>query len=295
MNKFSVLFFLAFVGICNAQQLNCTVIVNADKIGATNNQIFKTLETSLSEFVNRTDWTGESLAQHEKINSTMIITVNEFANNNFSASILVQSARPIFNSTYSSPILNFNDKDFNFSYTEFMPLNFNASSFESNLISVVSFYSYVILGMDKDSFSPGSGLEHLESARNILLLAQPSGNKGWNQNDGNQTRFVLINDLLAPSFTLFREALYNYHYTGLDMMAQDPKAAKENIKMAVNTLAELNRTRPNSFLTRVFFDAKADEIVSIFSGGPSIPITDLVNDLNSVSQINASKWTRIRM
>lgn len=295
MHKLSVLFFLIFVGVSNAQQLNCTVIVNADKIGATNNQIFKTLETSLSEFVNRTDWTGVSVMQHEKINCSMIITINEYNNNNFSASILVQSARPVFNSTYSSPILNFNDKDFNFTYTEFMPMNFNATSFDSNLMSVISFYSYVMLGMDSDSFSPGTGIDHLETARNILLLAQPSGNKGWNQNDGNQSRYVLITDMLSPTYSLFRDAMYQYHYTGLDMMAQDLKSAKENVKMSLSTLADLNNVRPNAFLTRVFFDAKSDEIVSIFSGGPSVPVSDLVDDLNTISPINSSKWTRIRM
>lgn len=295
MHKLSVLFFLIFFSVSNAQQLNCTVIVNADKIGATNNQIYKTLQTSLTEFINRTDWTGVSVMQHEKINCSMVITINEHNNNNFSASILVQSARPVFNSTYSSPILNFNDKDFNFTYTEFMPLNFNATSFDSNLMSVISFYSYVMLGMDNDSFSPGTGTDHLETARNILLLAQPSGNKGWNQNDGNQSRYVLITDMLSPTYTLFRDAMFQYHYTGLDMMAQDLKMAKENIKMSLSTLAELNNIRPNAFLTRVFFDAKSDEIVSIFSGGPSIPVSDLVDDLNTISPINSSKWTRIRM
>lgn len=295
MLKIITLFTVLFVGFANAQQLNCTVIVNADKIGATNNQIFKTLETSLTEFVNRTDWTGESLPQQEKINCSIFITVNEFANNNFSASIQIQSARPIYNSTYSSPILNFNDKDFNFTYTEFMPMNFNATSYESNLLSVISFYSYVILGMDADSFSPGTGSDHLETARSIMLLAQPSGNKGWNQNDGNQTRYFLITDMLSPTYFSFREALYQYHYTGLDLMANDLKTAKENIKMSLTTLAELNNVRPNAFLTRVFFDAKSDEIVSIFSGGPSIPVTDLVDNLNRISPLNSSKWTRIRI
>lgn len=295
MHKLSLFLFLIVFNFSNAQQFNCTVIVNADKIGATNNQIFKTLETSLSEFINRTDFTGIAVAQHEKINCSMFITINEFANNNFSASILVQSARPVFNSTYSSPILNFNDKDFNFSYTEFMPMNFNQTSYESNLLSVVSFYSFVMLGMDSDSFSPGTGTEHLETARNIMLLAQPTGGKGWNQNDGNQSRFVLINDMLSPTYSLFREVMYNYHYSGLDLMAQDLKRAKENVKMSLSTLADLNNIRPNAFLTRVFFDAKSDEIVSIFSGGPSIPISDLVDNLNTISPINSSKWTRIRM
>ncbi len=294
MHKLFSLIAILIFGYAQSQQLNCTVVVNAERVGATNNQIFKTLETSLNDFVNRTDWTGETLAQNEKINCSMYITVTEQNSNQFSATIQVQSARPVYNSTYSSPVLNFNDLNFNFSYTEFQNLNYNPSSFESNLVSVISFYTYMILGMDADTFSPGGGNGYLETARDIMLVAQQSGFKGWNQADGNQTRFFLITDMMSPTFYPFREAMYEYHFNGLDMMSQDLKAAKENIKSSLVTLSQLNSVRPNSFLSRVFFDAKSDEIVSIFSGGPSIPITDLVDNLNRISPLNTSKWTQIR-
>jgi len=291
-NIFSLFLVLIF-SFTQAQELNCTVTVNAQKLTNANQQVFKTLETSLSEFVNQTHWTGQTFKQNEKINCSMYITISSNNSDQFVATIQVQSSRPIYNSSYASPILNFNDKDFNFKYAEFESLNFNPTSFESNLVSVISFYSYVILGMDADTFLTESGDTYFETAQNILNVAQQSGYKGWNQADGNQNRYFLINDLLSPAFAEVRQTMYNYH-TGLDLMSQDLKAAKEKIKKSLLDLGKLNASRPNAFLTRVFFDAKSDEIVSIFSGGPSIPITDLVDNLNRTSPLNSSKWVLIK-
>jgi hypothetical protein len=151
----------------------------------------------------------------------------------------------------------------------------------------------VILGMDADSFVAESGNVYLETAQNISNLAQQSGYKGWSQGDGNQSRYFLINDLLSPTFRLVRQTMYDYH-NGLDLMSQDLKPSKEKIKKSLLNLTKLNSSRPNAFLTRVFFDAKSDEIVSIFSGGPTISITDLVDNLNRISPLNSSKWSSIK-
>ena len=292
-NIFSLLLFLVF-GIVQAQQLNCTVNVNADKAASTNRQIFNTLEKSLAEFVNKTDWTGVVYKQDEKINCSMFITVTAYDSNQITATIQVQSSRPIYNSTYSSPVLNFNDKDFSFRYTEFENLTFNPTNFDSNLISVIAFYSYVIIGMDGDTFSKQGGSKYLETAQDIANIAISGGYKGWSQSDGNQNRYFLINDMLSATFSPFRDALYEYHFEGLDLMHKDLNAAKIKIKDAINTIGKINETRPNAFLTRVFFDAKSDEIVSIFSAGPSMDIRDLIGSLNTISPLNSSKWAGIK-
>ena len=292
-NIFSLLMVLAF-GIVQAQQLNCTVSVNADKAASTNRQIFNTLEKSLTEFVNKTDWTGVTYKQDEKINCSMFITVTAYDSNQFTATIQVQSSRPIYNSTYSSPVLNFNDKDFSFKYTEFENLTFNPNSFDSNLISVIAFYSYVIIGMDGDTFSKLGGSKYLDTAQDISNIAISGGYKGWSQSDGNQNRFFLINDMLSSTFSPFRVALYEYHFEGLDLMHKDLNAAKLKIKDAISTIGKINETRPNAFLTRVFFDAKSDEIVSIFSAGPSMDVRDLIGNLNTISPLNSSKWAGIK-
>lgn len=293
MNKIIAFFFFFVCSLSQAQQLNCTVTVNAQRLSNANQQVFKTLQSSLTEFVNKTDWTGQALKQNEKINCSMYITLSSNNSDQFTGTIQVQSSRLIFNSSYSSPVLNFNDKDFSFTYTEFENLLYNPSVFESNLVSVVSFYSYMILGMDADTFLPLAGNPYFDSAQNIANVAQQGGYKGWSQSDGNQNRYFLINDMLSPTFVEIRQTSLNYH-AGLDIMHQDLKLAKEKIKTAVLNLNKVNVLRPNAFLTRVFFDAKSDEIVSVFSGGPSISITDLVENLNKISPLNSSKWASIK-
>ncbi|MBF7091495.1 DUF4835 family protein [Flavobacterium sp. ALJ2] len=293
MNK--ILIFLVFMsfGLVQAQQLNCTVTVNSQMLPNANQQVFKTLQTALSEFVNNTDWTGSTLKQNEKINCSMYLTITSHNSDQFSGTIQIQSSRLIYNSTYSSPVFNFNDKDLNFRYTEFENLLYNPNVFESNLVSIMTFYSYMILGIDADTFMPALGTPFFETAQNIANVAQQGGFKGWSQSDGVQNRYFLINDMLAPTYNDLRQCVYGYH-AGLDVMNQDLKSAKEKIKASLLLLGKLNATKPNAFLTRVFFDAKSDEIVSIFTGGPSVSITDLVENLNRVSPMNSSKWGQIK-
>jgi hypothetical protein len=287
------LFLFLGCGFIQAQQLNCTVTLNTQKISNANQQVFKTLETAINEFVNKTDWTGQMFSQKEKVNCSMFITLSSYNSDQFVANIQVQSSRNIFNSTYSSPVININDKDFTFNYTEFENLIYIPTSYSSNLISVLSFYSYVILGMDADTFMPFIGDRYFKEALNIANQAQQGGYKGWNQSDGPTSRYFLINDLLSPTYSDIRQSSYQY-YSGLDVMNQDLKKAKEIIKGSLINLAKLNETKPNSYLLRVFMDSKSDEIVSIFTGGPKVAINDLVDSLNRTSSTNASKWQLLK-
>jgi len=293
MTKIVTFFLLITCALTQAQELNCTVTVNTDKLSIANFQVFKTLQTSLNEFVNQTNWTSQVFKQNEKINCSMYIIISSNNSDQFVATIQVQSSRVIYNSTYASPVLNFNDKDFSFRYTEFENLIFNPAEFESNLISVISFYSYIILGMDADTFMEKAGDSYFEIAQNIANVAQQSGNRGWSQSDGIQSRYFLINDLVSPTYSEMRQSVFQYH-SGLDTMPNDLKAAKEKIKSSLLNLGKLNAVKPNAFLTRVFFDAKSDEIASIFSNGPSISVTDLVDVLNKTSPLNSSKWVMIK-
>ena len=293
MTRIFVFLFLLTCGMTRAQELNCTVTVDTERLPNANQQVFKTLQTSLSEFVNQTQWTGQIFKQNEKINCSMYITLSSYESDKYSATIQVQSSRLVYNSSYSTPVLNYNDKDFSFSYTEYQPLVFNAADFESNLVSIISFYSFMIIGMDADTFVPLGGNAFLETAQNIANVAQQSGYKGWNPSGGLNSRYFMVNDLLAPVFNDLRQSSFLYH-SGLDIMTQDLKAAKEKIKVALLNIGKLNSVKPNAFVTRVFFDAKSDEIVSIFSGGPSITISDLVESLNKTSPLNVSIWAEIK-
>jgi hypothetical protein len=290
---FSILFVCLFSSVYS-QELNCKVVVNYDKITNTNNQIFKSLETSLSEFVNKTVWTEKSYKPNEKINCSMFITLNSYDSNNFEASIQVQSSRPVFNSSFTTPVLNINDTDFNFQYVEFQNLFFNPNTYDSNLISTIAFYSYMILGLDAETFELNSGTEYFQSAQQVLNLAAPSGGAGWSQTSKTNNRFYLVTDILSTTFKPIRETLFQYHFNGLDMMSKDLKSSKEVILSALKNINGLHQIRPNAYLTRVFFDAKADEIVSIFTAGPTVSSDGLVDDLSRVSPTNSSKWVNIK-
>lgn len=293
-NRISLLLLL-FVGVVQAQQLNCSVQINSDKVATTNNQIFKNLKTSISDFVNKTDWTGDEYKPNEKIECSMVIIVNSYESNQFSATIQVQSTRPVFNSIYSSPVFNYNDKDFSFRYVEFENLQFNPSNFDSNLVSVLAYYSYMILGFDADTYSLMGGNKNYETAQQIQTVAQQGGYRGWSQSDGNQNRYFLASDILGGTYDAYREALYQYHREGLDTMSADVKGSKDKIIKSINTLLKLYAVRPNAFLTRVFFDAKVDELVSILSGGPKVPLTETIENLNKLSPLNVSKWQTIKL
>lgn len=277
-----------------AQELNCTVKVNFERITDVNPQIFKSLERSLTDFVNNTKWSSKGFGRNERIDCTMFINVSGFSNNTFSATLQVQSSRPVYNSTYASPLLNYMDKDFNFRYIENENLFYNPNSYDSNLVAMIAFYANMIIGLDADSYKKEGGTPYYEAAQNVVALAQSGGFKGWNQQDGNQNRYFLVYDMLSNTYTPLREALYEYHYAGLDRMAENQKLAKETIIASMKTISKVHSVRPNSFLMRVFFDAKSDELVSIFSGGPIIVTTEFKETLNRISPLNSSKWNNIK-
>ena len=295
MRKIVQLFIIFFVSAqLNAQELRCTITVNADKIPSSNRQKFKTLENSLNEFVNQKRWTNFKYEPQERINCNLTLTILEQSGDDFKGHIQIQSSRPVYNSTYLTPVFNFKDDNFSFKYAEFEPLQFNENTFESNLVSVVSFYVYTIIGMDADTFALNGGTSFFVKAQNILVQAQQSDYAGWNQNDGTKTRFTLIDNILSPTYSLFHSALYTYHLKGLDVMHKDKKQAKQKIAESVGFLKAIYNSRPNAFLLRVFMDSKADEIVNIFSDGPNYDTFKLKEDLLKISPLNASKWNDIK-
>lgn len=293
----NLLFLVALISSFSAgsQALNCTVVVNAQQTGNENVQVFKTLEKQLNEFVNNTRWTSKEFKLEERIECSMVINIQNYQSNAFQGSIQVQSARPIHNSFYASSVYNFNDKDFDFTYQEYQNLNFNATQFESNLVSVIAFHVYMILGMDADTFELNGGSKYYKQARDIMSYSQQGTVKGWEPpSGGDQTRSALISNVLSPTFKEFHSVLFNYHFKGLDLMAKNVKDAKTAVVSAVMELESLNKRRPNSFLLRVFFDAKANEIADIFSGGPSVNIADMVSMLSKLAPTHSTKWKSIK-
>lgn len=294
MRKFlSLLIIFVSAFSISAQELNCTVTINSDQVSQTNQQIFKTLERSLSDFVNKNKWTNRVYKENERVNAQMFITITDYESDRFSGNIQIQSSRPVYNTSYESPVFNYKDNQLNFQYIEFQPLVFNENVFESNLVAVVSYYVYVILGLDADTFSLEGGTEFYRKAQNIVTQAQGSNYAGWTQTT-DRSRFELVDNLLSNTYKEYRVAMYNYHRKGLDILADNNSTGKQIIAGTMKLFETMINRRPNAFLIQTFFDAKSEEIQNIFSDGPKVDIVKLKETLNKIAPLYSSTWNNIK-
>jgi len=290
----SILIIVFAINNLVSQELNCLVNVNYQQISGSNVQIFKTLEKSLTEFINQTKWTNRVVQNEEKVDCAMNIIITERDNNTFKSTLQIQSTRPVYGSSYSSPVLNLKDNDFSFKYNEFDPLFYNKNSFDSNLISTIVFYVYTILGVDADTFSKNGGDYELKEAQNVMLQAQQSGIGSWQNVVGKQNRFLLIDNLLSSKLKIYRNVMYDYHIKGLDNFANNKEFAKQTIEDSVLKMQNLYNKTVGNYLIRLFFDAKADEIVNVYSDGPRTRnVQRLTTALRKISPNNNSKWRNI--
>ena len=276
------------------QELNAQLVVNADLVNQTNQQIFETLERSLNEFINSQSWTNLEFFPQEKITCSFVLNLTSYNATKFEGTLQIQSQRTVFDSNYDSPIINYLDKDISFTYQEFQPLFYSPASYESNLVSLISFYTYIILGINADSFQYKGGEPYFEQAQRIVNLSQQSGAFGWKQNDGNRNRFWLIDTLRSNTFREYRETIYSYHRKGLDMMTKNPIDAKINIMEALLPLDFLYNRRPNAMLLQMFFDAKSDEIVNLFSDGPEVDFERGLDMLKKIAPFYQPQWKLIK-
>lgn len=289
-----ILIFITFHS--NSQELNCVININSDQIGVSNKQVFETMKNDIFEYMNNTKWTNIFYKNNEKINCSITINILDVpSTNQYKGSLQLQVSRPVYNSTYSTSVLNFNDNDISFSYEEYQPLVYNENSFDSNLVSLLTFYAYTILGFEADTFSFKGGEEFFKLAENVVNIAQQGGGAGWKRIDGNNTRYQLNENLLSPVYEPFRMTMYNYHLHGLDIMADDKRKAKETISKSIIELKKIFDSRPNTFLIRVFMDTKSDEIVDIFSDGPRIETSELREVLSKIFPSFDPKWKEIKI
>ncbi|WP_422091527.1 DUF4835 family protein [Tenacibaculum ovolyticum] len=278
-----------------SQELNAFVTINTDKVQSSNKQVYETLEKSLIEFINEKQWTNKNYKQQERINCAFTIIVNEQSGNNFKATIQVQSTRPVYNSSYATPVLNINDTNFNFSYSEFAPLIFNPNNYESNLVSTIAFYVYTILGVDADTFALKSGTDYFKKAENVMLQAQSSGETGWENKVGKQNRFALIDNLLSSKFNPLRTIYYQYHRNGFDNFSEKKEEAKQTIQDNVIALDNLHNITIGNYMIRVFLDAKGDEISNVFSDGkPTKNTQKMLSVLEKIAPTYKDKWKKIK-
>lgn len=288
------LLFLGVMPLLSAQEFIANVRIDAQQTGQQNQQIFKTLEQQLSELINNNTWTSERYEIHERIGADFTLLISSFDSNNFRATLQVQAVRPVFGGMYLSQIYNVNDRQASFQYTEHEALEFNINSSESNLVSIIAYHLYTILGLDADSFEENGGEQYFAIAKQIVNTASGNNFAGWSSSDGTQTRYSLNDALLSSVYSDFHQAMYLYHRQGLDLMHKDPKKAKENIIEAITVLRGVNDKRPNSYLLRTFFDAKSQEIQTIFSDGPTVEVAKLIDNLNRIAPTKRKEWGEIR-
>ncbi|WP_234109721.1 MULTISPECIES: type IX secretion system protein PorD [Chryseobacterium] len=299
MKKILTIFMLIFcVNASFSQELLATVQINAQQIAGSNTQVYKTLEKSLRDFINNTSWTGKRLQNFEKIKCNFAIVINERSGNSgFKGSIVVQAVRPVFGSTYESPLININDTNFSFEYTENENLVFNERQFSGkNLIDVISFYVYTILGYDGDSFKVRGGQEYFEKALKISNNSQNQNFAGWSVMEGTRTRGALIDNLMKPEQSTLRNLYYTYHRAGLDNLAkQDQSSAKRIIFDALMQLKTYENSFQMNYPINLFIDTKKQEIFDIFNNGNNAGVN--MSDLKALFVTFApkdidSKWNK---
>ena len=268
MYKIILLIFLGLPFSSLAQELNCAVSINATQIQTSDAGIFKDMENAIEQFMNGRKWTNDTYKTHEKIVCNFLITITKMpAIGSFSASVQVQSARPVYNSSYTSLLFNFADREWEFEYIESMPLEYNDNTFTSNLTSMLAFYAYLMIGLDYDSFSELGGTPYFQRALAVVNNAQQSNLPGWQAIGSNRNRYWMVENLNNPQMTDLRKAIYNYHRLGLDTFETNPDESRQVILNGLREIKKVRDVNPNSILVVSFFDAKGKEIANIFSDG----------------------------
>ncbi|HVW12471.1 MAG TPA: DUF4835 family protein [Mucilaginibacter sp.] len=296
MRKLSLFILLLCLGVsASAQDLNAQVKVISGKIQTSNRHIFQSLETAMKDFLNGRKWAADVILPNERIDCSFVLNVTSWdGNSNFSGELQVQSSRPVYNSTYTTPMINVNDKDFDFIYAEGQTLDYSDQAFTSNLASVMAFYAYVIIGIDYDSFSRLGGTPYFQAAQAVVNNAQAGGSyKGWKAFDGNTNRYWLAENLNNKVYIPLRNFIYDYHRNGLDQMADNTSKGRKVIDDLLPTLSQVDRTRLGAMLPLVFFTAKSDELVAIYSKADNRERTDAVNILTQADPSNGNKYQAI--
>lgn len=275
-----------------AQEFKCTVSINSDQIPGSNKSVFTTLEQAITEYINGNRWTNLTFAEQEKIECSMMIIVNQIQDDTYACDMQLQSRRPVYGTSYMTPLINLRDKNFTFSYQEGDRIEWQQNTFTTNLTAMLAFYCYYILGIDGDSFQRLGGTPFFQQCEQIVLAAQSAsiGNTemtGWKAFDSNRNRYAIINNLLDEAFKRYREYYYEYHRLGLDEMAANVANGRARIAEGITCLKDANRARPATYVIGTFLDAKAEELVNIFQKGTDAEkkkVYDLLMDIDPTRQ-----------
>lgn len=297
--KYYIIVFLILIsGITRAQELNCNVQISAQRIQGSNRQVFETMQRDIYEFMNSTVWTNHVYSYAERIDCNILINLNDqLSADEFRGTIQIQLRRPVFNTTYNSTMLNFIDNSFQFRYVEFQPLEFDPGTHRSNLVSVLAYYAYIILGVDYDSFSSLGGSEFYQIAEKIVSNAQNAPEQGWKPYDAsrNRNRYWLVKNMLDKEYEGVRKFIYEYNINGLDKMESRITEARTSMVESLRMLQEVYRRKPDPFMyaLQIILEAKSDELVNIYSEAFPEEKSRVMQILTEIDPGNKTKYEKI--
>jgi hypothetical protein len=292
---FTVIFFSFYFlfTAANAQEINCNVIINSEKVQTTEKSYFTSMKNDITNFINNRKWTNDAFNPEERIKMNLFITLldGDVNKGNYSATVQVQAIRPVYNSSYETVILNFLDKNFAFDYLPSQPMYFNETSFLNDLTANLGYYVYMALGMDYDSFAPLGGTPYFDKARTIAQAAMISG-RGWDESESN-SRYWLQENFNSQQFLAFREGFYKYHRLALDNFTENQDKNREIVLEFLRALKQVNILKPYSLGIRSMFLAKNDEFVNVFSRGDRKIREEASQLLRELDPLNSEKYMKI--
>ena len=281
-----------------AQELNAKVTVNHSQIQGTDASVFEEIEQNLTQFINERQWTNLQFQKNERIPCNFNITVTKYDNssNVFTCKAVIQANRPVYGSSYTTTVYNNTDNDFNFEYAQFQQLQFNEEQLDNQLMALIGYYAYLIIGINLDTFAPMGGEDILQRCMNLANNAQNLNYPGWKAFDNSRNRFAIINDYLDGAMKPFRQLQYDYYRNGLDEMSTNVERGRTNITTALeNDLKKSHSDRPLSLLPQIWTDYKRDELANIYKGKGTQKEKETVYDI--LFSINASQntaWEKIK-
>jgi len=281
-------------GTGRAQELNCQVQINSQQIAINDNAVFDAMQQSIYEFMNTRRWTTDKYRPSERIDCSILIQVNKrISTDTYEADIQISSSRPIYGSTYSSTLFRYQDKSVTFKYLQFDVLDFSENAYLSELTSILGYYAYVILAMDYDSYSMLGGQPHWQKAQQIVNNAQSSGQAGWLSFSSRNNRYWLVENYLNDRFKPLRECNYRYHRLGFDQLSENVQKGRKAVFEALQLTQKVHKAEPNSFNVRLWYTAKNDEIIKLFTKAEPNERNELISLLEMVDPANATKYGAI--
>ena len=290
----SILTYFIAAGISlSAQELNCVVEVNSDRVTG-NEQVFESLQEAINEYMNTTKFTSAQFSPNEKIECRLFLTVSEYTDDVVKGDIQVQSIRPVYNSSYTTTLLNFKDDKIEFEYRQNEPLRFSETTMESNLTAILNYYAYLFIALAFVSFPPRGGDPYYDRLATIVQLAQSSGEVGWKSFEDNRNRAAVLSALTDPQSVVLRDMIYQYHRKGLDEMSVSPDKGRSTITLSLDALRKVYETSPMSVGLNMWRDAKLDELVNIYSKGSQSERDDVYSLLMTLYPTEQSRLQNIK-